>query len=227
MKHIWVFIVFCAAVCLATDVLAGGRGSGRRSSGIPHSRGIFTRTYKTSTSRRSTGGHGIHGCGVKNCHGAACHGGSSSFAPASSKTYDNTLKGIRTANSVVRTVNNTVRTIDYHKRTEKDLEYKDLRNEKLRRELETGRQIARPVIIIHEDSQQIEDSNISDNQEINAVNEKVDTKQNNEVKPDTSEAIRILKKPNNSTFVDCPNCEYSLHQSRKKCPKCGLKVRIV
>ena len=222
MKHVWMFVVLCTTVCLTADVLAGGR----RSSGIPRSKGISTRTYKTSTSRRSTGGHGIHGCGVKNCHGAACCGGSSSFASSSPKTYDNVLKGIRTANSVVRTVNNTVRTIDYHRRTEKDLEYKDLRNEKLRRELETGRQIARPVIIIHEDSQQIGDSNISDNQKINVVNEKIDTKQNNKVKPDTSEAIRLLAKPINSDFVDCPVCEYSMHWSRKRCPKCGLRVQI-
>lgn len=220
MKHI--VIVLCALTVMTTDAFAGRKG-------------YSTRGYRTTKSYRSTGGHGINGCGVKYCHGEKCRGlgGTTSTSTATTpatttspqKTYDNTLKGIRTANSVVRTVNNTVRTIDYHEKTKKDLEYKDLRNEKLRRELETGRQIARPLIIVHEDPKSISTETHSKTTNPTPTNGGgdvvVDAPATETIKP-----VRILKKPVNSTTLECPECGYTLHYTRKECPGCGLKVQI-
>lgn len=48
MKRVWMFVVFCAVVCLTADALAGRRGSGC---------------------------HGMRRCGSYNCHGAKCKQG--------------------------------------------------------------------------------------------------------------------------------------------------------
>lgn len=83
------------------------------------------------------GKHGLKYCGYKGCHGQMCQRGGTS---SSSSTYG---QGLQT----IRTVNNSVNTYDRHRLANAELEYKKLRNERMRKENEAGAKISQPIVI--------------------------------------------------------------------------------
>ena len=189
------------------------------SSGFGHGvKGMRRGVRKSTYSSHSSGGHGIHGCGVPYCHGAKCQGSSSS----SSMSYGDKIKTVNTVNSTVKTACTVSRTIDMHRKTEKDLEYKDLRNEKLRRELENNRQMDRRVIIVRENQiNSKEDTNIEENQD----NEKSSSVQKTTSNMANATSIVAIHKP--ATCANCPICDQTVHYTRKECPKCHKKIKVV
>ena len=202
MKSLILLFLSCIIATLPDNVVAGGPGSGRR------------KGY-SSYSKRSFSAHGINGCGVPYCHGSKCK--STSFSTSSSSSSwskADTFKTVNSANSTIRTASTVVRTIDSHRKTEKDLVYKDLRNEKLKRELENNRQMDRRVIIVRENPKNVLDTNES-------KPEVLDDSTTNKI-----HAIVLTIKPSEN-FATCLNCGWSIHCSRKECSHCHQKVKFV
>lgn len=201
MKSLILLFLSCAIIASPVDADAGGPGSGRR------------KGY-SSYNKRSFSAHGINGCGVPYCHGSKCKSTSFSTSPTSSWTKSDTFKTVNAANSTIRTASTVVRTIDSHRKTEKDLVYKDLRNEKLKRELENNRQMDRRVIIVRENPKDVLDTSESKPKDL-------DDQTTNKI-----HAV-VLSIKSTENFATCLNCGWSIHCSRKECNHCHQKVKFV